>query len=224
MRVRVSVLCAALAALWASAPGSARAQAGPRFDATVLELTPEMLDRFGKALQAEESSRKAIAASAAAPVAKATKSKQEYDNCQMQLAMSPEFQETMSEFSKAMGGGGDPAAMQKAAATMQAKMDALLVKSCGPDPSKTARKPDVGGQMRTAQSEAAKANSFTDRQYAMVKERVTPLCLADPVTNDSAGVRIRGDGNVFWVYTSDEVEALKPHCDEFMKLIVHPKP
>jgi len=225
MRNRLGVSIVALAAVWsAAAPGTARAQAGPTFDDTVLEMTSDTLDRFARALVAEEGSRKSIAAKAAAPVAKPTKTKEEYANCQMELMMSPEFQKVLQDVTAAVSGNGkDPAATQRAVDGMQGKVDAYMEKSCGPDPGKTHSKPDVGNLLRKAQAEAAGANGFTDRQFAMIKERVTPLCLADPVTNDSAGLRIPGEGRVFFVYTSDEVEALKPHCDDFMKLIVHPK-
>jgi len=65
----------------------------------------------------------------------------------------------------------------------------------------------------------AKANDFTVRQNAVIKERVTPLCLADPTPPSPEGLKIRGDGPVFFVYTAGEVEAVRPRCEAFMKVL-----
>lgn len=225
MRNRVGAFCFVIAAAGAAAmPKAAFAQADPGFDDTVLEMTPATVDRFAKALALEESSRKSIAAKASAPVPKATKTKDEYEACQMELMMSPEFQQLMQRVTAAVSGGGkDPAATQRAVEDMQGKVDAAMEKSCGPDPNKTYSKPDVGSQLRTAQSEAARTNGFTDRQYAVIKERVAPLCLSDPAPADPDGLKIRGDGRVFFVYTASEVEVLRPRCEALMKLIVPKK-
>lgn len=225
MRDRLGVLCFAIAAAGAAAaPTAASAQAYPAFDDTVLEMTPATVDRFAKTLALEESSRKSIAVKGAAPLPKATKTKDEYAACQMELMMSPEFQQLMQGVTAAVTGNGkDPAAAQKAVEDMQGKVDAAMEKACGADPNKTYSKPDVGSQLRKAQGEAARANGFTDRQYAVIKERVTPLCLSDPVPADPDGLKIRGDGRVFFVYTKSEVDVLRPRCEALMKLIVPKK-
>jgi len=219
-RLTVLTVVMAAASIAAAAPPAA-AQAGPKFTDTVLEMTPATLDRFAKALDMEEASRKAIAAKANAPVPKATKTKDEYAQCQVQLMMSPEFQQKMEDATKAMSvPGKDPAAAQKRAQDLQESMQAMVEKACGPDPGKTYHKPDVGGLVRQAQSDAAKANGFTDRQYAVIKERVTPLCLSDPAPAGTDGVKVKGDGPVFFVYSAAEVDALRPRCDAFTKLIL----
>ncbi len=211
------------AALLASAPPAA-AQGGPKFSETVLEMTPATLDRFAKALALEESARASIAAKADAPPPKGTKTAEEYASCQMQVLMTPEFQKVMADATKAMSvPGKDPAATQKVAVGLQETMQAMIEKACGADPSKTYTKPDVRSQMRQAQADAAKANGFTDRQYAVLKERVTPLCLSDPVPAGADGARVRGEGAVFFVYSAAEVEALRPRCDALTKLIVSGK-
>ena len=204
-----------------AAPQGASAQAGPTFTEQVLEMTPATLDRFAKALALEESSRKSIAAKAAAPLPKAKKTKDEYAACQMELYMTPEFQQMMQGMTSAVTGGGkDPAAVQKSVQEAQGRMEAFVEKSCGPDPSKTFTKPDVGSLLRQAQADAARSTGFTGRQYAIIKERVTPLCLSDPTPPGPDGLKIRGEGSVLFVYTTGEVEALRPRCEAFTKLLV----
>ncbi len=222
MGKRVSALFVVVVAVGvAVAAPPAAAQAGPKFTETVLEMSPATLNRFAKALALEESARKSIAAKADAPPPKGTKTADEYASCQMQVLMTPEFQKVMQDATAAMSvPGKDPAATQKAAVDLQLKMQAMIEKACGPDPSKTYAKPDVGSLMRRAQTDAAKANGFTDRQYAILKERVTPLCLSDPTPPSPDGARVKGDGPVFYVYSATEVEALRPRCDALAKLIV----
>jgi hypothetical protein len=202
--------------------GGATAQsaggASPEFDEEVLEMTPGTLDRFVKALAAYEAARKEIAAQAAKPVPKATKTKEEYQQCQMGVMMTPEFQQLMEANIRAISGNSkDPAASAKAAKAATAKMEASMMKACGPDPNKTYTKPDVGSELRGAQVEAAKSNGFTDRQYAILRERITPFCFADPMTPGANGVKIKGEGPVFFVYSASEVAVLQPRCEAFTK-------
>ncbi|HVN76336.1 MAG TPA: hypothetical protein VMT19_08475 [Thermoanaerobaculaceae bacterium] len=219
-RVLVLSIVAAAANVLAAAPPAA-AQGGPRFTDTVLEMTPATLDRLGNALAMEESSRRSIAASANAPAPMATKTKEEYASCQMELMMTPEFQRAMQEATAAMSAPGrDPAAAQTSGRELQDKLQAMVEARCGPDPGKVHRKPDVGSALRQATSDAAKANGFTDRQYAILKERVVPLCLSDPKAAGRGGLKVPGQGPVFFVYSAAEVEALRPRCDAFARLIV----
>jgi hypothetical protein len=192
----------------------------PVFDEEVLEMTPATLGRFAKALAQYEAARKEIAAKAAKPVPKATKTKEEYQQCQMGVMMTPEFQQLMEANIRAMSENSkDPAAAQKAQQAATAKMEASMMKACGPDPSKTYTKPDVGSELRGAQAEAARSNGFTDRQYAILRERITPFCFADPMTPGANGVKIKGEGPVFFVYSASEAEALQPRCEAFTKAL-----
>jgi hypothetical protein len=205
------------------AKGAASQSGGPvnpAFDEEVLEMTPATLDRFAKGLAEYEAARKEIAAKAAKPLPKPTKTKEEYQQCQMGVMMTPEFQQLMQESITAMAGNSkDPAAAQRAGNAMAAKMEAFMMKACGPDPNKTYTKPDVGSELRGAQSNAAKSNGFTDRQYAILRERITPFCFADPMTPGANGVKIKGDGPVFYVYSASEVAALQPRCEAFTKAL-----
>jgi len=192
--------------------------ASPEFNEEVLEITPATLDRFAKALAQYEAARKEIAAKAAKPIPKATKTKEEYQQCQVGVMMTPEFQQLMQESIMAsVAAAKDPKAGGKAAANMQAKLEESMMKACGPDPSKTYTKPDVGSELRGAQAEAATSHGFTDRQFAILRERITPLCFADPQTLSPNGIKIKGDGPVFFVYSASEVAVLQPRCDAFTK-------
>ena len=205
------------------AVGTARAQtgssAGPAFDHSVLEMTPETLDRFGHALAAEDGARRTITAHAAPLQEKARLTKAQYEQCQMNMAMKPEYMELLQEMSAAMSGAQDAAAQQKAAQAMVAKTEAFQLKECGPNPSEHAKAVDVSGELRQAEAAAAKENGFTVRQYAILKERATPLCLADADSPGATGLRLPGDGRVFYVYTAGEVQALRPRCEAILRWI-----
>ncbi len=194
-----------------------RPAAGPVFTQGVLEMTPETLARFGKALAVEDAARRATAARIAALQPKARLTKEQYQQCQMNAAMNPEFAQRMAEFSAAVSSAASPEAQRKAAESMQTGMQAYMEKECGPDPSAEPKRVDVSSEMRHAQENAASDNGFTQRQYAVLKERVSPLCLSDPVAPGANGLQLPGDGNVFYVYTSAEVAAVRPHCEAFLR-------
>jgi len=194
------------------------AEGSSRYGGEVLEITPEVLDRFAKALAAEEAARRAIAARLAQ-----AKSPQAYAECKNGVAMSPEGTQLLQNYNAALAAKpGDLAAMQKAATELTMKMGALTEKACGPDPS-VANVP-VADQLREAEAAGAKDQGFTARQFAILKERVVPLCLSEPGAAGKAGVKLPGQGNASFVYTKEEVEALRPRCEEFLKLLAPHKP
>ena len=102
---------------------------------------------------------------------------------------------------------------------MMAKLAALVETTCGPDPGRTGEKKEDAADVRKAEKTAAESNGFTVRQYAVLKERVTPLCLSDPVPPDPKGQKVKGQGNAYLVYTAAEVAALRPRCDALIKLL-----
>lgn len=232
MRTQVRVLpILVVAASVASAPGAARAgtadtspgpATGPAFSAAVLEMTKGTVERFAKALAAEDAARRSIAARAAAGQPKARMSKEEYQQCQMNAVMSPEYMKLVQDASQAASSATGPEAQRKALEGMTASMQAFMEKQCGPDPSAEAKGVDVAGEMRRAQADAAKENGFNERQYAVLKERISPLCLTDPPAPGGDALRLPGDGNVFYVYTSAEVAAVRPRCEAFLKSL-YPK-
>ena len=66
---------------------------------------------------------------------------------------------------------------------------------------------------RVALRTAAEAGKLTDRQYAILTERVVPLCTAGatPRPDGEGGVRI-GGARIAYIYSQGEVEALQPRC------------
>ena len=213
-------------------PGAATSQPAadvhPAFGETVLEITPATLDRLAKALQAEESARKEFARKASAGKGSAAKprgtpqpqkTRKEFQECQQGAMIGPEYAQLMEEYKAAISGQAkDSPAARKAASEMMSKLATMIETACGPDPGRVATK-EVSAELRKAEKAAAEGNGFTVRQYAVLKERVTPLCLSDPSPPDPNGLKIKGQGNAYLVYTPTEVAALRPRCEAFIKLL-----
>ncbi|MFI5180248.1 MAG: hypothetical protein ACHQPI_02530 [Thermoanaerobaculia bacterium] len=203
--INVLLLSACLAAssvLEAQVPGG-----------NVLPMTPENLDRLAKGLGAEEAARKGIAERAAR-----TKSPAEYRDCKNAFLRGPDaakvMQDSTAELKKH---SNDATANQKVFADMKTKLDELTEKKCGPDPSSSRSGPS--SQSREIAEAAAKEVGLTPRQYAILKERVAPLCALGEVPVGPEGARLHGSGNVFWVYSAGEVAALRPRCAALMKAL-----
>jgi len=191
-------------------------EGGSRYGGEVLEISPEVLDRFAAGLAAEEAARKAIAAKSAA-----IRSQADYDQCKSNVMMTPEGMKLLEDYNTAVNAHpNDFAAMQKAATAMKLKMDAMADKACGPDPSSASV--SLPNQLRDAETAAAKGQGFTPRQFAILKERVLPLCLSDPAPKSAKGLKLPGQGNASFVYTAAEVEALRPRCEAFLKALKPP--
>jgi hypothetical protein len=63
---------------------------------------------------------------------------------------------------------------------------------------------------------------MTPRQYALMKERTIAFCTALKngfVPPDSPIVKMPGTGNGVWVFTQDEVQAMKKQCASMMPLL-----
>jgi hypothetical protein len=223
--VSVVVFAACMASAVTAAPQAGmkytplKPAAAPAFSENVLEMTPATVDRFGKALAAEEAARKTIAAKAAAPAPQARLGKEQYQQCQMNLVMSPEYLQLMQQYGQALGASHDSKDQRKATEAVQTRMNSMLEKQCGPDPSAKPKTVDVSAEMRKAQENAAQENGFSQRQYAILKERIGPLCLSDDVQPGPNGLQLPGEGRVFYVYTSGEVEAVRPRCEAFVKAL-----
>ncbi len=200
-----------------AAGAATTAEAAPRYGGEVLEITTDVLDRFVQGLAAEEASRRAIAAKAAS-----AKTAADYGQCKSGAMMGPEGLKLLQDYTATIGdGSGGPAVVQKAAAAMTAKMDALVETSCGPDPAKVGS--NVPNQLKDAAAAAARAQGFTPRQFAILKERVTPLCLSDPARPGGANVKVPGQGDASYVYTTAEVGVLRPRCEALLKALVPPR-
>lgn len=200
----------------AAEPAGAR---GPAFGGSLVEMTPDALARFGKALAAEEGARRQVADSAAAAEASQKQRRQQFDECQMRLITSPEYQKVMQEMSQVMQDAKPTASWQQALQVVTAKQETLQTKVCGPEPGRDASASGVAASLREIEGKVAKENGFTPRQYAILKERVSPLCLSDTTPPWPAVVRVPSADNNFYVYTAAEVTALRPHCPVFLKLL-----
>jgi hypothetical protein len=133
---------------------------------------------------------------------------------------TPEYMQLAQEYAGSVSGHPkDATEAREAAEEMLTKLGALVEKACGPDPSRANEKLDTANRLREAETKAAQSNGFTLRQYVVLKERVTPLCLSDPVPPDPAGLRRKGQGSAFFVFTPAEVAALRPRCEAFVKLL-----
>lgn len=199
-----------LAATLGLAEGPVLASPPPGGD--VLPMTPENLDRLSKGLAAEEAARKALAAKAPK-----TKSPGEYDQCRTGVLSGPDAMKLMEDFGAAsQKAGSDTAALVKAAEAMQKGMDALVEKRCGPDPA--AGRSSAQERQREMADAAARDAGLTPRQYAVLKERVTPFCALGGAAGKE-GARIKAPGGAYWVYTAAEVSALGPRCAALTKAL-----
>jgi hypothetical protein len=189
------------------------AEGSSRYGGEVLEISQQVLGRFAKALAAEEAARQAIVASQAQ-----IKSPAQYDQCKGEVMMSDEGRKLAEDYNAAVNAKPDDLAnMQKAATTMTMKLAALTEKTCGSDPSRARQ--TLGDQLHQAEAAGAKEVGFTTRQFAILKERVVPLCLAEPIAAGRKGIKLPGQGNASYVYTQEEADALRPRCEEFLKLL-----
>ena len=192
------------------------AQAAAAYNEHVLEMTPDIVERFGKALRAEEAERQEIER-----IAASVRTPEAYQACVMTAVATPESEALMA----AMAAKGEAylantADAAAAAAHREAQQDVMdfMVRSCGPDPDQFRSSELPKLQARPAKV-GQEAGGFTVTQYAILKERVAPLCgLAEAAGAD--GVRIPGEGeNIYWVYSPAEVETLVPRCAELTRLV-----
>ena len=133
----------------------------------LVPITPAVADRFARALEAEASERKAVAGSAVA-----WKTGSAYSSCES----SARAKELGVQMQKAAA-AGDVATTQKLAAQLQqlsTQASAAAVplsadsikKLCGPSPT------EQNALKRQPVDRALTVGQFTDRQYALLKERV----------------------------------------------------
>ncbi len=191
----------------------------PAFSESVLEITPAVLERLARAMAAESGARKDAAAAAAEPTPAGQKTPKEFDACQQAMMRGPEYAQLMQEYGAVAQGRQKDAKAREAAGDLMTRLAALTEKTCGPDPARTAAKQNVANRLREAEARSAAAHGFTVRQFAILKERLSPVCLSDPVPPGPDGLKVKGYGTASFVYTAAEVAALRPRCDAFVKLL-----
>lgn len=182
----------------------------------VLEMTPEILDRLARALAAEEADGSEVAR-----IAASVRTPEAYQTCLMQAVTSSEGQAlNAASMAKAEAYLENTADQAAAAAHREAQAAVVqyMADTCGPDPDQFHATELPKLQTRPATT-GRETGEFTATQYAILKERVVPLCgLALATPGDE--VRIPGEGNnIFWVYSPAEVESLLPRCDALSRLV-----
>lgn len=108
--------------------------------------------------------------------------------------------------------------LASAANEMNRRMMEAVEAECGADPRS---EPTPAAEALPSESELAQAplraalaaGGFTSHQYGILKERVTPFCAATAAAGEDGGARIPGSDDQFYVYSAEEVEALRPRCD-----------
>jgi hypothetical protein len=176
----------------AQAPaGSPAAQQGSSAPA-VLEISSEVLDRLVLALQAEADKRL---------------EPRKYEACQQETTSGPDAQKLTEQYGNEV----------EAARTEQEKMAAyqrwieylqrLTREKCGESPGSSHQKFEMAG---------ATAGQFTERQYAVLKERILPFCGDTAVATATAAEHVKVQ---VYSYKPDEAAVLRVRCGEFRQLL-----
>jgi hypothetical protein len=182
----------------ATTASAARAR-GPTFDDVTLEITRARLDQFEKGVAAEAAERKDVDRQ----IAKFLPG-DAFEKCQQSLMRTPEAQAAYREYT-GMLRGTDQAAMRKASEWYGQRLAEITRPKCGPSPSEAEIM--KGDLLDGPEKAGQKAAGLTERQYAVLKERILPFCTA-AVASGPGELRIaRG-----YVYTSTEMETLRPRC------------
>lgn len=194
----------------AAAPAASGNTRSP-YNEWVLEMTDEVLDRVEKGLVAESARRREVVA-----MLEKQPSREEYEQCQARAAMLPEMQKLIEEYMADMEkANGNNDAIMKVAERMDARSKAFYARECG----EVLGSDRIQELQKESESIGAGAAGMTDRQYAIVKERIAPFCTAgDQMVRDGAGATVPGDGEDY-VYSAAEIEALTPRCDVLGKAI-----
>jgi hypothetical protein len=178
----------------ATAASSSSDNSNSRFNDRVLELNEQTLAKLEKTLKCEQDFRDGVDAKYAKLPTQA-----QYQQCTMDVMLSPEGQGI------AQAGISDMQAMQQ----QSAKLTTLLEKKCGKNPSAYNKSDDL----KPAAAQCSSAGGLTLDQYAIAKERIIPFC------NSGGQEKVRGVGNLYYVYTPAEVNAMKSKCSQILSLI-----
>lgn len=180
---------------------------GPRFTENVLEMTPELLDRFEKGLAAESAVRDEIDRALGKLL-----SPDDYHRCELAVARSPEGQKVYLGASDLLKEGATQEEMQKASEEIARRFDAIVRPKCGLN----TRQADEVRTRHADRLDAAgpAAAGLTKLQLTLMKERIIPFCTAAGAPTVAAGeVRIpTSSAAISWVYSTAEMEALQPRC------------
>lgn len=160
----------------------------------VLELNEETLAKLEKSLVCEKDYRAEVDAKYAK-----LPTKDQYERCAMEASMSPEMLQLVQ----------NPGSTPQEAQKVMLNMSSMIEKKCGKNPNEFHKSDDL----KLAADKCPSAGSLTKDQYSIARERVLPFC------SSGGQNKIKGQGNVYFVYSPAEVSALKPKCDQLRKLI-----
>lgn len=188
----------------ATASASASGHTSSIYDSRVLEMTPDVLDRFTQALNAEATHEKQ------AKLAEAKLLPQDKETaCRVHLYQTSAERQRMQKDYEAAMQKQDMAAIQKATV----EITAFESEHC------PARNANAVRALHTLPPEVLTSANLTSVQYAVLKERIAPFCRSAPTATES-GARIQGRGNnVFYAYSAAEVTALQPRCKTLMPVL-----
>ena len=182
-----------------AATASATRARGPRFDEATLEITRALLDQFEKGVTAEAAERRDVERQIAKFLPHDA-----FEKCEQSLMRTPEAQAAYREYT-GMLRGTDQEAMRKASEWYRQRLVEITRPKCGPSPSEAEIM--KGDLLDGPEKVGQKAAGLTERQYAILKERIVPFCTA-AVASGPGELRVKGGH----VYTAAEMEALRPRC------------
>jgi hypothetical protein len=165
-----------------------------RFNDRVLELNEDVLAKLEKTLICEKDFRAEVNAKYAK-----MPTQEQHQTCSFDAMMSPEVQEIVSK------AGDNPQAQQQ----QMTNIAAFLEKKCGKNPN-TSNKSD---DLKPAAAKCSASGGLTLSQYSIAKERITPFC------SSGGQDKVRGMGDLYYVYTPAEVNAMKPKCARLTGMI-----
>ena len=186
-----------------------RSETKSPYNSWVLEMTPEVLDRFAVAIAEENRVRDSLVALAN----RKPEFERKHAECVQRISQDEKMQGYMNKI-------GDDKLTQAQKQKAMTDMNDYMVSTCGEQHRNAATDAEEALQRGAFTEAAAKAGSFASKgQYGVVRERILPLCRSG-VQGGEGSAQIPGDGtNIFWVYSETEVSALRPRCGEFVKLI-----
>ncbi|MBI4408454.1 MAG: hypothetical protein HY561_02020 [Gemmatimonadetes bacterium] len=160
---RVTLLPAALLLL-AAAP--ARAQEEPEFDDDVLEITAPVLDRFQKALAAEQAERRRADAKLDSLERALEPRFTRYQDCLEDVTQSDRYMSLNDRRNEAYDRGNTELAER-----LEKQMDAMVNSRCGADPGEELER-ELERLYAGLDSAATRAGGFRGPQYGVLRERV----------------------------------------------------
>jgi len=207
----IALALGVLSAAVAEGQGPFLAVGGPSSVRACPPLSPSVIDQLLKGMAEERALREALRTQL-----KSLKTAEQFKACEEGALASPEGQKLYQRMMDTDGKSQQE--IQAIMAKIPLDLEALITKTCGPDPAKF---DDYWkeGKLREAELKGAEKSGFDKECYDLLKERVLPFCKAPAALRTSAtvgGVKIPGVGKGEYGYTAEEAKALNPRCAELV--------